>query len=335
MEDVYVVEIVDTGPRGIPYDTVVQVAACRMFADGEDFDTVYSGCIAREPMDLGKESLDHIEEVYGITPEELYDGDTEEDVAEGLRQAILGKECTSFDVQHTFGRFLSFEPWDTARELTLLPSFSSRIPRGMRPGPNVPANIASVYSALCPDDPFSVGTGRSALDLATMSCGILMRLRRDGMFRSDAYAEDVAQHYVYDRSQVQDAVDYEQGYGHDGGHHGPHQRREQAEGQDNRGYEEGKAEQQHEVSLGAVVIPVYLPKTENPEKSRDDAEHQGDCIVPVPGLAGVRRTRPLLLALLRSGLGGDLPVAFGAGYRPGGHQLTAEWAIPVGHLDPS
>ena len=75
MDDVYVVEIATTGPKGIPKDTVAEVAVCRMLADGSDFDTVYDCLISMDPRDIGKEGLDYLTGNYGIQPEELYAGE--------------------------------------------------------------------------------------------------------------------------------------------------------------------------------------------------------------------------------------------------------------------
>ena len=182
MDDVYIVEIASTGNDGMPKDTVAEVAVCRMFSDGSDFETVYYGRIALDPRDLGKESLDHLATVYGIEPEGLYMGDPEEMVVKGLQDAFFGKECTSFDVNFTFGRFLCFEPWDTTGELTLLPSYSVRLDRDLRNPPEGEYAIPYAYSRMCPDDPAGVGEGRTALDLAQMSASMMCVLRRNGFF---------------------------------------------------------------------------------------------------------------------------------------------------------
>ncbi|MGN0098391.1 MAG: hypothetical protein ACI38Y_03580, partial [Candidatus Methanomethylophilaceae archaeon] len=115
-------------------------------------------------------------------PEGLYMGDPEGEVVKGLQNAIFGKECTSFDVNFTFGRFLCFEPWDTTGELTLLPSYSVRLQRDMRDPPEGEYAIPYTYSKVCPGDPAGVGDGRTALDLAHMSASIMCVLRREGFF---------------------------------------------------------------------------------------------------------------------------------------------------------
>ncbi len=182
MDDVYIVEIAATGEKGMPKDTVIEVAVCRMFQDGSEFETVYYGRVATDPRDLGKEALDRLVNEYGIEPEGLYMGDPEDEVVKGLQNAVFGKECTSFDVNMTFGRFLCFEPWDTTGELTLLPSYSVRLDRDLRNPPEGESPIPYAYSKVCPDDPAGVGVGRTALDLAQMSASIMCNLRCGGFF---------------------------------------------------------------------------------------------------------------------------------------------------------
>lgn len=183
MDEVYVVEIATTGPKGAPDDGVAEVAVCRMLADGSDFDTVYDGSVLMDPRDLGKDALDHLTNVYGIKPEELYSGEDLDIVAKGLQKTIFGKECTSYNVGNVFGKHLSFEPWDCAREVTLLPSISSRLDADLRGPPETEHElIRKAYDSLCPGDPACVGGGRRAMDLAQMATSVLMVLRKDGWF---------------------------------------------------------------------------------------------------------------------------------------------------------
>lgn len=183
MDDVYVVEIAATGPKGAPKDAAVEVAVCRMLADGSDFDSVYDGAVAMDPRDLGKESLDYLEENYGIESEDLYTGEDREEVVGRLREAIYGRECTSYNVGNVFGKYLSFEPWDCARELTLLPSISMRLDPSLKGPPEQEhVLIRKAYDQLCPGDPAEIGEGRRAADLSRMAVSVLMRLRREGWF---------------------------------------------------------------------------------------------------------------------------------------------------------
>ena len=182
MDDVYVTEIATSGPKGMPSDTVVQVAVCRMFADGSDYDTVFEGTLAIDPLDLDKASRDYMEQRFGITAETLYAGEDPKGLVKRFQSVVFGKECTSYDVNWTFGKFLCFEPWDTTRELTLLPSYSMRLDRELRTPPEGVSEIRHAYNKMCPDDPLGVGKGEGAAERAQMSTGIMMRLRSDGFF---------------------------------------------------------------------------------------------------------------------------------------------------------
>lgn len=183
MDDVYVVEIATTGPKGMPKDTVAEVAVCRMLADGSDFDTVYDNLIMMDPRDLGKEGLDYLSENYGILPEELYAGESLDRVVSDLQKAVYGRECTAYNVGAVFGKYLNYEPWDCTRELTLLPSISMRLERELKgPPENEHELIRAAYTKLCPGDPACVGEGRRAVHLAQMATSVLMCLRRDGWF---------------------------------------------------------------------------------------------------------------------------------------------------------
>ncbi len=181
MDDVYVVEIATTGPKGVPADTVAEVAVCRMLADGSDFDTIYSVSIAMDPRDIGKEGLDHLSKNYGIRPEELYLGEGTDKVVRRLQNSVFGRECTSYNVGNVFGKYLSFEPWDCTGNLTLLPSISMRLPSELRGPPEREHElIRAAYDSLCLGDPACVGAGRRALDLAQMAASVLIKLRREG-----------------------------------------------------------------------------------------------------------------------------------------------------------
>lgn len=181
MDDVYVVEIATTGPKGAPIDGVAEVAVCRMLADGSDFDTVFDSMISRDPRDLGKVSLDFMSSTYGIEPEELYAGEKEMHVVRRFQDLVFGRDCTSYSVGNVFGKHLSFEPWDCTGNLTLLPSISVRLDPELRGPPEREYELVrSAYERFCPGDPACVGDGRRAVHLAQMAVSVLMRLRIDG-----------------------------------------------------------------------------------------------------------------------------------------------------------
>ncbi len=183
MDEVYVVEIAATGPKGIPSDTVAQIGICRMLPDGSDFDTVYDATVLLDPKDLGKGSLDYLAECYGINPEDLYMGEEQKDVVKKVQRIIFGRECTSYNVGNVFGKFLNFEPWDCTRNLTLLPSISMRLDPDLKGPPEMEYELVrKAYDTLCPGDPACVGEGRGAVDMARMAVSVLMRLRTQGWF---------------------------------------------------------------------------------------------------------------------------------------------------------
>ncbi len=175
MDEVYVVEAAFTGPRGFPIDKVIEVAVCRMHRDGLDFDTYYHSFVYSDPVDLGKDALDYIEENYGITAETLYSAPDEESVVNELRNKLLDKECTSFDVNRTFGQFLCVEPWDLNGELSLFASISSRLPS------EYSKTLKDAYDYVTPGNPMDI-QGSTAMDQCLMSTSIMMRLRQTGYF---------------------------------------------------------------------------------------------------------------------------------------------------------
>ncbi len=182
MDDVYVVQIASTGPKGMPTEAVSEVAVCRMLADGSDFDTVLDESVAMDPRDLGKESLDWMSASYGINPEELYGGEDRDTVVKRVQNALFGRECTSYNVNNVFGKYLCYEPWDCTGELTLLPAISGRLPADLRgPAEREHELIRAAYDSLCPGDPACVGDGRRAVHLAQMSASIMMALRTNGL----------------------------------------------------------------------------------------------------------------------------------------------------------
>jgi len=183
MDDLYVVEIAATGAKGLPADAVAEAAVCLLPGDGSEFETVFCGRVLLDPLDIGKEALDHLEAEYGITAESLYAGDPEEEVSKGLQEAIYGKECCSYDVGFTFGRFLSFEPWDMAREVEVLPSYRLMLPDTVK-GESVASSIIAAYDAMFPDDDAGILEDQGALRLAQMSASIVQRLRGEGLYRT-------------------------------------------------------------------------------------------------------------------------------------------------------
>ena len=175
MDDVYVVEAAYTGPNGFPMDRVIEVSVCRVLKDGSDYDTVYDSFVFTDPIDVGKDSLDYIQETYGITAETLYAAPDVDVIAKELLVKLKDKECTSFDVNRTFGQFLCVEPWDLNGEITFLPSINGRIP------PEYAGSIKDAYDYVTPGNPMGV-SAKTSMDLCLMSTSIMMKLRQTGFF---------------------------------------------------------------------------------------------------------------------------------------------------------
>lgn len=175
MDEVYIVEGAFTGPKGFPFDRVIEISVTRMCADGTDFDTVYDSFIYADPMDIGKDALDYLEQNHGITAEVLYASPEESVVIKELTEKLRDKECTSFDVNQTFGKFLCVEPWDLNGELTMLPSIRSRLP------PEYSKTLKDAYDYVTPGNPMGV-QGTNSMDMCLMSTSIMMQLRRTGYF---------------------------------------------------------------------------------------------------------------------------------------------------------
>lgn len=300
MDDVYVVEVAATGPRGYPNDSVAEIAVCRVFGDGSDFETVYNDGVFLDPKDLGKEPLDYMQANYGIQPENLYSGSDISRVAQDFRKAVFGKECASYNVGGTFGRFLSFEPWDSAGELTLLPSISVRLPPELKGPPEREHDLIRLaYGSICPGDPACVGDGKHAIHLAQMASSVLMELRRRGLARSSRQADEGrVQDQICQGRQVEQGVDDELGDRQD-----PRDQRYD-ERQDDGGEEEDQSDdEEHRTALVASV--VELPHPEESEKAQNGAYDQRQLAVGLLGRLGLHRFGLIV--------GRDLLVAFGAG----------------------
>lgn len=205
MDDVFVVEAAFSGPRGFPLDRVIEVSVCRMHKDGNDFDTLYDSFVFADPMDLGKDSLDFIQENYGITAETLYASPEEETVVKELREKLGDDaECTSFNVNRTFGQFLCVEPWDLNGEVTLLPSISSRLP------PEYSNSLKDAYDYVTPGNPMGI-EGKTSMDNCLMATSIMMKLRQTGFFRSHPEHADV---HVRSEERQQEQKQVEEQHSH-------------------------------------------------------------------------------------------------------------------------
>ena len=182
MDGILVTEIAETDPRGLPWGKVVQIAICKVDTETGFYETVLSESIKEDPLDLGKKSLDHLSDTYGINAETLYMGSEVDDVVDRVIDAVAGAECISFNVS-TFGAYLCYEPWNLNGLVTLYPSMSRFLP-----APAVALEDENVdplrkaYDIMCPGDIAGVGEGKGAFERAQMSASVLSALIRAGLF---------------------------------------------------------------------------------------------------------------------------------------------------------
>lgn len=184
MSSIYVVEVNADGDKGYPDNSVVEVGICRVDTETLDYDSVYGELIARDPLDMGKTSLDNLTDNAGIDVRELYLGLPEEEVVADVRKILKGQDVACFDVRETFMKYLLNIPWDLTKEAMIMPAVSIRLPGNLNLNREDPIQnrIAAAYSAFCPGDPAEVGDGRRALNLAQMTSEILIKLRKEGRY---------------------------------------------------------------------------------------------------------------------------------------------------------
>ena len=322
MEDVYVVQVAATGPRWCPEDEVAEIAICKVLPDGSDFETVYNDGIALDPMDLGKAPLDYMSSEFGIEPEDLYAGSELVKVVSDFQRIVFGRQCTSYNIANVFGKHLSFEPWDAARNLTILPSVSCRLPSELKgPADKEHDLIRRAYEALCPGDPAEVGEGCHALHLAQMTAEILCFLKRNGMARrSESHIPDGrSDDQVGKRRYVGKPVYHEERDGEDPGDHGDDHR------EYDRRKEHCEPEEQEEGS--ALLSHIQLSYPEQAEQTEDGVEDERDLRVAIPRTGTFRG--------YGFGLHRDLLVAFRTGDAVARHELSAVRAASVGQIGPS
>lgn len=184
MSSIFVVEVNSDGDEGYPENVVVEVGICRINTETLDYDSVYGELIEKDPLDLGKASLDNLTDRAGIDVRELYLGLPEENVVSDVRKILKGQDVACFDVRETFMKYLLNDPWDLTKEAMIMPAVSIRVPKslGLKKDGSLQDRIAAAYNALCPGDPAGVKDGRRALHLAQMTSEILIRLRKEGMY---------------------------------------------------------------------------------------------------------------------------------------------------------
>ena len=183
-EEIFVVQVLPSGPDGYPYDEIVDIAVCRVDLDKNEYSTVYHNVIYYDPKYLGKKKLDYLMAIGKLTAEEIYAGDPEKKVAEEVMRLIGGKNIAAFDSKHEFGRYMTYDPWDITYRTTVMPSVSSKMPVSLkcRFPSDEPVTIRKAYRRLLKNDPARIGTGRRAIHLAQMSSELMIHMRAKGKY---------------------------------------------------------------------------------------------------------------------------------------------------------
>ncbi len=184
VSSVYVVEVNSDGDKGYPENVVVEVGICRIDMETLDYDSVYGELIEKDPLDMGKTSLDFLTDRAGIDTRELYLGLPEENVISDVKKILKGQDVACFDVRETFMKYLLNFPWDMTKEVMIMPAVSFRVPKNLNLKRDDPVQdrIVAAYNSLCPGDPAGIKDGRRALHLAQMTSEILIILRKEGMY---------------------------------------------------------------------------------------------------------------------------------------------------------
>lgn len=183
-DDIFVIEVLPTGPDGYPYDEIADIAVCSVDLETGTYQTVYSNLISYDPRQLGKTKLDYLAGIGKIYAEDLYGGDPEEKVTEEVFKIIEGNNVASYDGKQEFGRYMTYGEWGLTPRTTVMPSISAKMPISLkcRFPSDEPMTIRKAYRRLLKHDPAQIGTGKRAIDLALMSSELMIHMRGKGKY---------------------------------------------------------------------------------------------------------------------------------------------------------
>ena len=175
--DVCVLEVVSDGPKGYPADGVADIGICGIDIGKGEIDSIYSMFILQDGV-LADEKRRYLSD-GGISAADLEDGNPIGTVCRDVKELLNGRSVASFDVRNVFYKYMVNEPWDLTKEVHVMPSICSRLPRSMMLEPqNENLAIRNAYKRIFSDDPMNVGEGKRALDHALMASAILLELRK-------------------------------------------------------------------------------------------------------------------------------------------------------------
>jgi len=176
--DVCVLQVVTDGPGGFPEDEVVDIGICGIDLENMEAESIYSMFISYDDPVLTEEKKKYLAG-NGISADDLRKGAPIGSVSADVKRILDGRSVASFDIRNVFYRYMVNEPWDLTKEVSVMPSICSRLPRSLNKGPSE-ENLAirNAYRKIFNDDIMDVGEGKRALDHALMSSAILMELRK-------------------------------------------------------------------------------------------------------------------------------------------------------------
>ena len=178
-----VIEIIANGDRGFPYDSVIQIGYVDVDTETGELSDGDIITIKSDADSWSQKERDYVGD--SVSEEDLRNGTELAAAVERVKSDLKGKDATSFEIANTFGRYLSFEPWDLTFETSILPSISFRLPSTVRGMDSSKENvyIERAYSRYLRDDPLGLGNRRrDALDYARESAMLLLFLRDRGLY---------------------------------------------------------------------------------------------------------------------------------------------------------
>lgn len=180
--EVYVIQVITTGPEGFPKDRVAEIGIASADLTNGDVRSVYVSRVGCGERPLSREEAEYLGSKAGIVPSDLDSAPPPGSVVAEVKAILKGKEVTSFEGSNTILKYLIPEPWDLTFEASVMPSVSSRLPHSLRcrvPSEEnglIPKAYDSIIGDAAPSD------RDSALDLALKTAAIMVHLRRSGRY---------------------------------------------------------------------------------------------------------------------------------------------------------
>lgn len=184
-EDLFVVQVISTGPDGYPRDGVAEVGIASVDLSSGEVRSVYQNRVRHGPGALDEAKVQYLEENSCLRPSDLADADPADVVAAEVRNILKGRTVTSFDVANVFLRYMIPNPWDITHEFSIMPAVSSRMPYSLKCRSPSEENraIVKAYSSVFGDEgPLGKPKSVTALDLSLMTAYLTHHLRRQGRY---------------------------------------------------------------------------------------------------------------------------------------------------------